>query len=331
MWGTYLKIYEKEAFIKSFTLFFFVQTLFLIIVMWQQYKSVAHHYDMKVMDDLERCLNLSVCNRYQKDVVLKYKKEDYLKQYIHTADYTSNIYKIKVDIVKKSLLFLFVLLLISLAFAYYTLSPLKKALKLNDEFIKDILHDINTPLCSLQINLKILKKQFGENDTIKRSQISIDSIFDMQSNFTYFLSHSKLEVEKVNISPIVAQKVEYYKAFYKHLSFEVDMKEVDMVTNEEAFSRVIDNLISNACKYNSPNGSVAIIYQNGQLIVSDTGVGIKNVDKIFNRYYKESQRGIGIGLNIVKKLCDSLDIKIEVESKIGEGSRFILSSNSGLN
>jgi len=323
-WGIFLKIYEKEAFTKSFILFFAVQTIFLSIVMWQQYKSVAHHYDMKVMYDLDKCIHSSICTKPQKDILLKYTKDDYMKHYIYTIDYNSNINQIKIDIFKKSILFMSVLLFISLAFAYYTLRPLKKALKLNDEFIKDILHDINTPLSALRINLKILKKQFGENNTIRRSQISIDTILDMQSNFTYFLSHSKLEVESINIYPIISQKVDYYKAIYKNLSFEINMKDVDIVTNKEAFSRVVDNIISNACKYNTPNGEVDITYQNSKLIISDRGVGIKHPDKIFDRYYKESQRGIGIGLDIVKKLCDDLDIKIEIESEIGKGSRFIL-------
>ncbi|SFV61918.1 Two-component system histidine kinase DccS [hydrothermal vent metagenome] len=225
---------------------------------------------------------------------------------------------------KKTLLLLFVLLLISLAFAYYTLGPLKKALQLNDEFIKDILHDINTPLSALRINLKILKKQFGENDSIQRSQISIDTILDMQSNFRYFLTHSKLEIESIDISPLIQQKVVYYGTIYKNLSFHIDIKDVKITTNQEAFSRIIDNIISNACKYNTPHGKVNITYQNAQLIISDTGVGIHNIDKIFDRYYKESQRGIGIGLDIVKKLCDNLNIQIKIESKVNEGTHFIL-------
>ncbi len=316
VWDIFLKIYEKETFIKSFILFFIVQNIFLAIVMWQQYKSVSHNYDMKVMYDFDKCIDLSICNKYTKD--------NYMNYYMNTIKYKSTINSIKIDIFKKSILFILILFIISLTFAYYTITPLKKALKLNDEFIKDILHDINTPLSALRINLKILEKQFGKNDTIKRSQLSIDAILDMQLSFRYFLSHSKLEVEKINIYPIVFQKVNYYKAIYKNLSFEFDMKDIEIVTNKEAFTRVIDNLISNACKYNSPNGKVNIIYQNSQLIISDSGIGIKNPDKIFDRYYKESQRGIGIGLDIVKKLCDDLDIEIELKSELGKGSKFII-------
>jgi len=61
-----------------------------------------------------------------------------------------------------------------------------------------------------------------------------------------------------------------------------------------------------------------------RLIIEDSGVGIKEPQKIFDRYYKESQRGIGIGLHIVKKLCDEIGVDIRIETEIGVGSRFIL-------
>ena len=50
----------------------------------------------------------------------------------------------------------------------------------------------------------------------------------------------------------------------------------------------------------------------------------KNTKKIFQRFYKEQDRGVGVGLHIVKKLCDELKIDIEIESEVGIGSRFIL-------
>ena len=45
---------------------------------------------------------------------------------------------------------------------------------------------------------------------------------------------------------------------------------------------------------------------------------------MFDRFYKEQDRGIGVGLHIVKKLCDELDIDVEVKSRVGIGSEFLL-------
>ena len=95
-------------------------------------------------------------------------------------------------------------------------------------------------------------------------------------------------------------------------------------TNRDAFSRIIDNLLSNAGKYNKKGGKVSIRFENQTLIIEDTGKGIKNPKRVFDRFYKEQERGIGIGLHIVKKLCDELKIEIRLQSKIDEGSTFIL-------
>ena len=77
-----------------------------------------------------------------------------------------------------------------------------------------------------------------------------------------------------------------------------------IVTNSDAMNRIVDNIINNACKYNKKNGSVwiSIHPQNHTLHIEDNGKGIESPEKVFNRFYKEHERGLGIGLHIVKKL-----------------------------
>ena len=63
------------------------------------------------------------------------------------------------------------------------------------------------------------------------------------------------------------------------------------------------------------------------LRIEDSGIGIINIDKIFERYYKESDRGFGIGLHVVKKLCDELDIRVTAKSQQQKGTIFSLDLN----
>jgi signal transduction histidine kinase len=84
--------------------------------------------------------------------------------------------------------------------------------------------------------------------------------------------------------------------------------------NEIAFSAIIDNLISNAFKYNKKGGYIKVYLDKSYLVIEDSGIGIKDTKKIFDRFYKENERGIGIGLSIVKKLCEELKIDIKVSS-----------------
>ena len=60
------------------------------------------------------------------------------------------------------------------------------------------------------------------------------------------------------------------------------------------------------------------------LYIQDSGVGIKKTQNIFKRNYKEQNSGHGIGLDIVKRLCDSMDINISVSSVVGEGTLIVI-------
>ena len=88
--------------------------------------------------------------------------------------------------------------------------------------------------------------------------------------------------------------------------------------------RILDNLLSNAAKYNKPGGSVTVTLTQSHLIVQDTGKGIENPQKVLQRYYKEQERGLGLGLHIVQKLCNELNINLEIQSTKGRGTIVIL-------
>ena len=102
-----------------------------------------------------------------------------------------------------------------------------------------------------------------------------------------------------------------------------------MVMDKRKFSRMLDNLISNAIKYNIRGGKIIIVLKNNQLTVQDTGIGIseEKIPFMFDRYmrFNQSEGGFGIGLSIVKKIVDEYHIKIDVYSKIKIGTRMVLS------
>jgi signal transduction histidine kinase len=113
---------------------------------------------------------------------------------------------------------------------------------------------------------------------------------------------------------------------YPSIHFILNAGNIAITTNRDAFTRIIDNLLNNAAKYNKHDGSVTISIDSEQnkLHIQDTGKGIAHIEKIFERFYKEHERGLGIGLHIVKKFCDELKIQINVESRISKGTIFTL-------
>ncbi len=103
------------------------------------------------------------------------------------------------------------------------------------------------------------------------------------------------------------------------------------MTCEDIYS-LIKNIIENAIRYNKDNGKIYInINSNDKTLeIKDTGIGIDNQykERIFERFFRidkarsKSLGGTGLGLSIVKHICINNDIKIDLDSKVGEYTSF---------
>ena len=247
-----------------------------------------------------------------------------LKIYLLKDKYNQKTDELKNDILLNFLVVIAFALILSFLFAIYALYPLKNALRLTEEFTKDILHDFNTPLSTLRLNSAMLEDEIGENSKVKRIQNSVQNILNLQSNLRSYLHSHSSQKEEVELKELLRDRVSMIEKNFKDLEFRVEVKEFKLNTNKDAFIRIIDNVLTNAAKYNKKDGKVILKVENNILYIEDTGKGIKNPSKIFERFYKEQERGIGIGLHIVKKLCDELGIEIRVDSIVSKGTSFSL-------
>ena len=255
--------------------------------------------------------NVPNSKRYSLKIVYSYEK--YRKDH---KEFFSNI-------LIHFLLSTIILAIVTFFISYYTLKPMRRAFKINEEFIKDILHDINTPLTAIVLNLSMIDDKKYER-YIKRLQNSVESILSLQKNLKTFLKEiHKINWTTVDVYELLKSKIDTFKGLYPEIDL-ILIKQDSLIirSDKELLERVIDNLISNACKYNTHKTPfVKIELTKGGVVIEDNGKGIKDVDKIFNRYYKETQRGVGLGLNIVKKLCKELNIEINIKSTIGVGTK----------
>ena len=338
-----MKTYELESFFKSFLIFFILLEILLVINFWNEYQVKKMeiegkiHIEMKICAFTYECKGLTtdfVDNEKDREENILYKDgvfyayfkvptvEKYLMKVMYSRlNYIPRIERLETKLYKKFWFYSILAALISLLFSIYALFPLHKALQLNEEFVKDILHDFNTPLSSMLINLKIFKKEIGDNEKIRRLENNIQSILSLQDNLHIFLKGVPTQFEKFSLKELVENRVNYFKVLYPDLNYRVKISSVKLSTNKNAFVRIIDNILSNAGKYNIANGNVDIIFEDNTLFISDTGKGIKYPSKVFDRYYKEQDRGIGIGLHIVKKLSDELMIPISVQSRPQKGTK----------
>ena len=318
----------------------------MAINFWHEFQEKKAEIEEKIQIEMKLCAYTIQCEGLKTDFVEKdedkeenilYKDGDFYSYFkVPTADkylmkvvypkasYLPRVEKRKEKTVRKFLFYSLFAALVSFLFSLYTLMPLRKALHLNEEFVKDILHDFNTPISSMRINLKLFKREIGENQKIGRLENNIETILSLQDNLQIFLKGIPTQHESFSLKELVENRVHYFKILYPDVIYSIDLDKTLLETNKDAFTRILDNLLSNAGKYNIANGEVFITLKDHYLSISDTGKGIKNPSKVFDRYYKEQDRGIGIGLHIVKKLCDELHVPIKITSEENQGTIIVL-------
>lgn len=327
-------------------MFFILLEVLLAINFWHEYRAKKVNIEETIHLEMKLCAYTVHCEGVSTDFVDKddkkeenilYKDGDFYSYFkIPTVDkslmkvvyprerYVQRVKELKSKIKHKFLRYSLFASLISLLFAIYALRPLHKALQLNEEFVKDILHDFNTPISSMKINLSLFKREIGENPKIERLENNIESILSLQENLQTFLKGVPKQSEKFSLKPLVKARVHYFEVLYPDIDYRISIPNLTIETNKDAFTRILDNLLSNAGKYNMAHGVVTVAQEGTVLSIKDTGKGIKNPSKVFKRYYKEQDRGIGIGLHIVKKLSDELRIPIKIKHNIPKGTNILL-------
>jgi signal transduction histidine kinase len=171
-----------------------------------------------------------------------------------------------------------------------------------------------------------LKKDKVNKERVVRIQKSTENILALQENLKACLFNLQTQKEEFELSRLIEKKKLSLQKIYPQIKWDLDKTPLYITTNKNAFDRILSNLLSNAAKYNGHEWKITtkIDTIKKRLTIEDTGVGIKNPERVFERFYTEDAHGTGIGLHIVKKLCDELGIKIEVISKQAECSCFIL-------
>jgi two-component system, OmpR family, sensor kinase len=348
VWDIVLSKVELESFLKSFIIFFIAMTILIGTIYSINYRQDIQKIDEQIFNEMRICSFDLQCKKYEVNFVLTkkrelyklYKKREALSAYFSIPNSTKNSIEISYPIKKynKDIEVLFedsfwhfsiamlVVFIFSIFFSLYTLHPLRNALRLTEEFVKDILHDFNTPLSTLRLNSSMLEKEGIQNKKIKRIQKSVQSILDLQENLRLYLNNAPLQKEEFDLHILVSQRLEVLKMSYEHLDIQSDVPHILLSSNKNALTRIMDNILSNAAKYNKRDGSIYVYMEeeSKHLCIQDSGKGIKNPKKIFERFYKEQERGVGIGLHIVKKLSSELGIKLSVDSKEGVGTTFCL-------
>jgi len=200
-----------------------------------------------------------------------------------------------------------------------------------DNFIKDSTHELNTPITALILSVN--SPMLNSPKNLERIRLSASRISEIHKDLTYLLlDNTHIKVDKpILLNDIIKKKLFYLGALaeQKRVKLSVDYRaELYFLIDEDSFIRLINNLVSNAIKYNKIGGSVDIIVDKNSITISDTGIGIPPQDQaqIYNRFYRATNQvgGFGLGLNIVYNITKSYNIKVEMRSEVNKGTMFRL-------
>ncbi len=234
------------------------------------------------------------------------------------------------NLILKTILLVFIALLIYLTTAFQLL--LKDNRELQD-MVENTIHELNTPISTIKANASMLEKTLTDPKDqirVKRIKQASKNLITLYENIEYKIKKEIdfVELSNFNIREIVDESISKFEYTKNNIEISNQLKDYIVLTDKIGFSSVIDNLISNAIKYNRDNGFIKIYNKNKKLIIEDSGMGIdtKSLFTIFDRYYQYNSnvQGLGLGLSIVKKFCDKYKIEIKIDSKEGVGTKIAL-------
>ena len=220
------------------------------------------------------------------------------------------------------------------------LRPMKESIELLDNFIKDTTHELNTPVSVIVANIEGIGLETLDTNMakkIRRVDIAARTISNIYNDLTYLILHNDIAVkdEEINLSTFLCERVDYFKVAIeqKKITFSREvLDDVMIYMDRNKLGRLIDNIISNAIKYNRKNGNIDIKLNQEFLSISDTGIGVpkEKITSIFERYKRanDSVGGFGIGLNIVAMIAKEYGIQVEIDSQEGIGTEIKLIWNS---
>ncbi|MCI4669756.1 MAG: ATP-binding protein [Bacteroidia bacterium] len=221
--------------------------------------------------------------------------------------------------------------------------------ELKSRFFANISHEFRTPLTLILGQVEQLREAIAEQtlypklDTIERNASRLlDLINQVLELAKIEAGRLDMKMENRDIILFLSQMVQAFDPLVKQKKLQLNLiaEEKDFIMSFDAYKleRVIFNLISNAIKFTPEEGEVRVEFKvldekkHIEIKIIDTGIGIRpeKVPYIFDRFFQikvektQTYTGTGIGLSLVKELIEMHNGEVNVTSKVGEGTTFII-------
>lgn len=193
-------------------------------------------------------------------------------------------------------------------------------------FLRHAVHETNTPLSVIMTNIDLFTMKHGKSKQLSKIDAAVKNIFNIYDDLSYLVKKDQVEYPRtaINFNVYLQQRKEFFEevAEQSHLSFEYNPCETDhyIYFNETKLQRIVDNNITNAIKYTVASHPIHIeTYLKGTSLYFDIysrSKKIEDINKVLEPYYRENKKmdGFGLGLNLVKSICDEENVDIKIYS-----------------
>ena len=219
------------------------------------------------------------------------------------------------------------------------LNPARKRVDSMDKFIKDSAHELNTPITVLMTSVSMLKNGKNPEKMMKyilSSSKQISQIYN-DIHFSAFNEINEDVFEEFDLKDLVAESVDYFNdiSVTKNIQINSNLFSCYIKMDKTKTQKLVNNLISNAIKYSYKESIIEVTLKDNILNVKDFGRGIsvEEQKEIFKRYKRgnNNEGGFGIGLDIVKRICNEYNLLLNLQSQIAKETIFSIDFSSIVN
>ncbi|MCF6340153.1 MAG: HAMP domain-containing histidine kinase [Sulfurimonas sp.] len=242
--------------------------------------------------------------------------------FITHRDIGEDIKNLQFNLLAFALFSLFFIVIIAYLLGKIFLKPMSDVIKSLEEFITDATHEINTPISNILINIELSKELYPivrnseEFTKIENSAFRVSKIFKDLS-FLKFENNQIKERTNLAVSKVLLERLDFFKALVENKNLQIDknIEAVKVEIDKEDLIRLIDNLLSNAIKYTKNSGLITITLKDECIEIINDGE-IKNEKKVLKKFARENKNegGFGLGLYIVRKICNTYGFKFTLKS-----------------
>ncbi|AKF25978.1 hypothetical protein YH65_06030 [Sulfurovum lithotrophicum] len=198
--------------------------------------------------------------------------------------------------------------------------------KAQDSFIKHSIHEINTPLAVIMMHIDMHKIKFGEDKYLSQIEAASKMIANIYDDLSYMVKKDRFEYDKkwISFSLFLEERIAFFAEIArgnKHRIISKIEPEITLWFSDIELQRIIDNNLSNAVKYADRNSNIEVTLdhkEEGRTVLSfkTHSKPIEDTGLIFEPFHQEESvhGGFGLGLEIVRSICEKEGVKVEVIS-----------------